>query len=249
MGLIVDPSTRSRVPNVNARFFQPPYPVSACFDGAGLPKDRVQNIHLNPIDAVRLVNDKPNLMRSVSQKGFPVATHMSSDKFLTGGSFSLEKFGKVFPMDGDKAINYRDKARTVEIGDLSDLLGVIGGIDKERAIFQQLPTGYQTGTVTAIPNASGKKLIGGRQDITNGVLHTNIPAQFRGVKGVESLSTDVLDALNLDYGHCIFAFDPNDPESFKIIDISTTLNPEDCGLLRAYTDMMHHAFKTKVTKR
>jgi hypothetical protein len=250
MGLIVDPQTRARISDVNGRFFNPPYPVSACFDGAGLPEDRIQKVHINPLSSVRLVNDKPNLLRTTSQKGFPVATHMGSDKFMDRGTFSLEKFGRVFPMDGDKTINYRDKSRNVEIGDLTDLLSVIGGLDKERGVFQQLPSGYQTGSITAIPNAGGKKLVGGRHDVTNGILHTNIPAQFKGAQPrVEEMGKDVIDALNLDYGHCIFAFDPSDPDNFKIVDISTTLNPQDCALLRAYTDMMNHAFKTKHTKK
>ncbi len=119
--------------------------------------------------------------------------------------------------------------------------------EADHSIFQRLPVGYQSGVISAIPALDGKTMRNaGQSPVSNGVFGNTVPAQFgENSAQIEETAKAAVEAANLDYGHVVFAFNPEDPDSFEILDISTTLNPTHTPVLRAYMDMLHHASNTR----
>lgn len=244
MPLILDDVTKSKVPGAGSLFFDPPYKASACFNGS-LPKDRVQKVHINPPKAVETVQNKADVMKFLTEKGYPVTPFIPRTNFgKKGEMFELENYLQKFNGNNEQDLMYRSPKVTKVLDDPMDILSLLGDTASDRAILQSLPQGFQTFAVSAMPHAAGHKLpTASGKFFEDGVLSNNLPAAFREKKGAaDKLALDVLEDADLDYGTVTFSINPQTGE-IELLDIFTNLVPMHVTAIRAYMDILNKAYE------
>jgi hypothetical protein len=235
MAVILDEATRRRLPGAANFFMNPPYPLSACFDSAGTGER--QKVHINPHQAVKLVQDKGRLYQTLDRKGMPMGNFRPMEDIVSGRTFDVPKYERQFPIEKGP-VQVISKAKQGEIADLEELLDFLKNTAKhEGAVFKQskleVPT---TAMVATIPAMDGKALNNGATNIMNGILGHNIPKATPNQADLLAASRQAVHNTGLDYGIAFIQFDGKG--DFEIMDVQSQLRRQDAIALRAFADYM-----------
>lgn len=239
--MVVDQATKKSIQGVTPMFFNPSYPASGCFNSANLSDDiiRKSKVHINPKKSVELTQNKEELFRLLSQKGYPVPNQTPYSEFNYKSTLDLSTF-EEFLQDGP-AVLQRDGA-AIELSTLFDILSNVTEENNDAILLRPNPLFNGRGFAQVMPNASGKSLARGQQIVRNGVLSTNIPGSEICLPFL-SVIKDVVDDLGLDYARVEIAFDSEG--NLEILNIDTKLRQADIPPIRGYMDILANASKFK----
>jgi len=243
--VITDEATRKALPNLQELFFNLKPNVSGVFNDGRFAKEHEKSVHINPVKAVKLSENKGDLFTALRKEGYAVPEFAPAELFEEKGVFAIDVLQEKFPLsDPDLETLFTCKNKMTTIEDLAELLQLLGTGMSPGGAFFNLPKGYQSAVVSTIPNARGTNLNLGTTTTNNGILSQTLPSSLGADRRAEALelARNVVDELNLDYAHVTIALCE---ETMLVIDVETSLRRQDCVALRSYID---HLMKAQARK-
>lgn len=248
--MIFDKQTLEQHPQIKDLFPKHGLPASASFNGP-LPAHLCQRTNINSPASVKLALDKPALFDKLAREKFPVPKYYDIASFFTPDGIAPSNVEAAFgPWEtwADLPLRHRTESCETMLTDLADLIDefkkVLLDESPDLGVLMQpsirLP---KTATLTAIPQAYGKKLRLNGQIIDNGVL---TPVSGAMGTALKNTAREVIHDLGLSYGTVVMLY--NEDGEIQIDDVHTRLNPSHSEALVSFIEILHQQIKTSKKK-
>lgn len=127
--------------------------ISLCFGEEIKPSQRGK-YQVNNNRAVKLTNDKVELLRFLEKNGIPVPTPIHSmDEFVEDGSLNMPKFDSFMEFP----VQVRGRNRTVMLESYADLVRFLPEATKEDYAVHGFPENFERGSITIAPGIGSFK--------------------------------------------------------------------------------------------